>query len=182
MFQPLLTVLGISNSQATAPKVLAFDGRFLVPANYWAHQDALRSSLPALTNDEPIAIAYKLSSPVGNTNIVAYLKNGANRISQLVNGKSVLPNAEQVQGFATFLFTKNQFSPVPASLNDSQVMYWEPAKYVARLRTLKTDGSILLLKTNMAAGHGGASGRYDFLREVAFDFAFVLTQLGIGKA
>jgi oligopeptidase B len=60
-------------------------------------------------------------------------------------------------------------------------MYWEPAKYVARLRTLKTDANQLLLKTNMAAGHGGASGRYDYLREVAFDFAFILTRLGIAE-
>jgi oligopeptidase B len=70
---------------------------------------------------------------------------------------------------------------VKTSFNDSQVMYWEPAKYVARLRTLKQDRNPLLLKTNMAAGHGGASGRYDFLREVAFDYAFVLTQLGLAK-
>ncbi|HVR71169.1 MAG TPA: S9 family peptidase [Vicinamibacteria bacterium] len=70
---------------------------------------------------------------------------------------------------------------VKTSFNDSQVMYWEPAKYVARLRTLKTDGNLLLLKTNMAAGHGGASGRYDYLREVAFDYAFVLTQLGLER-
>jgi len=68
---------------------------------------------------------------------------------------------------------------VKTSFNDSQVMYWEPAKYVARLRTLKTDSHPLLLKTNMAAGHGGASGRYDFLREIAFDYAFILTQLGL---
>jgi oligopeptidase B len=68
---------------------------------------------------------------------------------------------------------------VKTSFHDSQVMYWEPAKYVARLRTLKTDGNPLLLKTNMAAGHGGASGRYDYLREVAFDYAFVLTRLGL---
>jgi oligopeptidase B len=68
---------------------------------------------------------------------------------------------------------------VKTSFNDSQVMYWEPAKYVARLRTLKTDANPLLLKTNMAAGHGGASGRYDYLREVAFDYAFVLSQLGL---
>jgi oligopeptidase B len=66
---------------------------------------------------------------------------------------------------------------VKTSFNDSQVMYWEPAKYVAKLRTLKTDGNPLVLKTNMAAGHGGASGRYDFLREVAFDYAFILRQL-----
>jgi oligopeptidase B len=68
---------------------------------------------------------------------------------------------------------------VETSLNDSQVMYWEPAKYVARLRTLKTDRHPLLLKTNMAAGHGGASGRYDRLHEIAFDYAFILWQTGI---
>ncbi len=70
---------------------------------------------------------------------------------------------------------------VKTSFNDSQVMYWEPAKYVARLRTLKTDAHPLLLKTNMAAGHGGASGRYDQLRETAFDYAFLLWQVGIEK-
>ncbi len=64
-------------------------------------------------------------------------------------------------------------------LNDSQVMYWEPAKYVAKLRTLKRDNNPLLFKINMGAGHGGASGRYDFLREIALDYAFLLTQLGI---
>ena len=58
-------------------------------------------------------------------------------------------------------------------------MYWEPAKYVAKLRTLKSDANALLLKTNMGAGHGGASGRYDYLREIALDYAFFLTQLGI---
>jgi oligopeptidase B len=68
---------------------------------------------------------------------------------------------------------------VKTGLNDSQVMYWEPAKYVAKLRTLKTDANLLLLKTNMGAGHGGASGRYDYLREIAFDYAFLLTLLGI---
>jgi oligopeptidase B len=72
---------------------------------------------------------------------------------------------------------------VKTSFNDSQVMYWEPAKYVAKLRTLKPadDPSPLMLKTNMAAGHGGASGRYDFLHDVAFDYAFILTQLGINQ-
>jgi oligopeptidase B len=68
---------------------------------------------------------------------------------------------------------------VRTSLNDSQVMYWEPAKYVAKLRTLKTDARPLLFKINLDAGHGGASGRYDHLREIAFDYAFVLTQLGL---
>ena len=68
---------------------------------------------------------------------------------------------------------------VKTGLNDSQVMYWEPAKYVAKLRTLKTDANPLLFKINMGAGHGGASGRYDYLREIALDYAFFLTHLGI---
>ncbi len=68
---------------------------------------------------------------------------------------------------------------VKTAWNDSQVMYWEASKYVAKLRTLKTDGNVLLLKTNMGAGHGGASGRYDFLREIALDYAFILKQLGV---
>lgn len=67
---------------------------------------------------------------------------------------------------------------VRTSWSDSQVMYWEPAKYVARLRASKTDENPLLLKSDMAAGHGGASGRYDALREVALDYAFILWQLG----
>jgi oligopeptidase B len=68
------------------------------------------------------------------------------------------------------------------AFHDSQVMYWEPAKYVAKLRTLKTDDNPLLLKTNMAAGHGGASGRYDRLREIAWDYAFILWRLGVEPA
>ncbi|HEY6274377.1 MAG TPA: S9 family peptidase [Terriglobales bacterium] len=71
---------------------------------------------------------------------------------------------------------------VKTSFNDSQVMYWEPAKYTAKLRTLKTDNNVLLLKTNMAAGHGGSSGRYDRFKEVAFDYAFMLTQLGVADS
>jgi oligopeptidase B len=66
---------------------------------------------------------------------------------------------------------------VRASLHDSQVMYWEPAKYVARLRARKTDDNPLIFKINMDAGHGGASGRYDSLRETALDYAFILTEL-----
>lgn len=68
---------------------------------------------------------------------------------------------------------------VETSLNDSQVMYWEPAKYVAKMRTFKTDTNPLLLKTNMDAGHGGASGRYDYLKEIAYTYSFVLSQVGI---
>jgi len=68
---------------------------------------------------------------------------------------------------------------VKTARNDSQVMFWEAAKYVAKLRAMKTDGNVLLLKTNMGAGHGGASGRYDYLREIAFDYAFLLGELGV---
>ena len=71
---------------------------------------------------------------------------------------------------------------VKTSFNDSQVMYWEPAKYVAKMRATRTDHNLLILKTNMGpAGHGGASGRYDRLKEAAFDYAFILTQMGIDK-
>ena len=66
---------------------------------------------------------------------------------------------------------------IRTSLNDSQVMYWEPAKYVAKLRALKTNDAPVLFKINMDAGHGGASGRYDYLKETALDYAFILTQL-----
>jgi oligopeptidase B len=70
---------------------------------------------------------------------------------------------------------------VKVSLNDSQVPYWEGAKFVAKMRALKTDDNPLLLKTNMGAGHGGSSGRYDYLREVAFDYAFMLWQMGLAE-
>jgi oligopeptidase B len=69
---------------------------------------------------------------------------------------------------------------VRTSFNDSQVMYWEPAKYVAKMRALRTDHNTLILKTNMnPAGHGGSSGRYDRLHETSFDYAYFLTQMGI---
>ena len=79
-------------------------------------------------------------------------------------------------------YTNIQAQPYPTmmvrtSLNDSQVMYWEPAKYVAKLRAIKTNDKPLLFKINMDAGHGGASGRYDYLKETAFDYAFILSQL-----
>ncbi|MFN8607887.1 MAG: S9 family peptidase [Vulcanimicrobiota bacterium] len=68
---------------------------------------------------------------------------------------------------------------VKVSLNDSQVPYWEGAKFVAKLRALKTDQNPLLLKSNLKAGHGGSSGRYDRLKERAFDYAYVLWQMGL---
>jgi oligopeptidase B len=70
---------------------------------------------------------------------------------------------------------------VTTSFNDSQVMYWEPAKWVAKLRTLKTDDNPLYFKINLAGGHGGSSGRYDRLREVAFRYAFILDAVGLAK-
>jgi oligopeptidase B len=70
---------------------------------------------------------------------------------------------------------------VKTSFDDSQVMYWEPAKYVAKLRSLKTDQNPLIFKINMAGGHGGSSGRYDRLKETAFDYAFVFREVGIEK-
>jgi oligopeptidase B len=68
---------------------------------------------------------------------------------------------------------------VTTGLNDSQVMYWEPVKYVAKLRAYKTDSNPLLLKVNMGAGHGGASGRYDAITERAFITAWMLSEWGI---
>ncbi|MER3631111.1 MAG: hypothetical protein C4325_02200 [Blastocatellia bacterium] len=70
---------------------------------------------------------------------------------------------------------------IEISLNDSQVPYWEGAKFAAKLREMKTDDNVILLRTNMGAGHGGSSGRYDRLKEVAFDYAYALTQVGILK-
>ncbi|MFN4240162.1 MAG: S9 family peptidase [Erythrobacter cryptus] len=68
---------------------------------------------------------------------------------------------------------------VTAGLNDPRVTYWEPAKWVAKLRELKTDDNLLLLKTNMGAGHGGQSGRWNSLRETAEEYAFILWQMGM---
>lgn len=70
---------------------------------------------------------------------------------------------------------------VKASFHDSQVMYWEAAKYVAKLRATRTGANPLLLKVNLNAGHAGAAGRYDALRELAFDYAFILSRLGITR-
>ncbi|MDD5230155.1 MAG: prolyl oligopeptidase family serine peptidase, partial [Candidatus Marinimicrobia bacterium] len=70
---------------------------------------------------------------------------------------------------------------ITAGLNDPRVAYWEPAKWAARLRALKTDENVLLLKTDMGKGHFSATGRYDYLKEVAFEYAFVFDKLGISK-
>ncbi len=67
---------------------------------------------------------------------------------------------------------------VLAGLTDPRVTYWEPAKWVARLRALKTDDNLLMLRTNMEAGHGGAAGRFDALKETAIEIAFALKVMG----
>ncbi|MBI3698058.1 MAG: S9 family peptidase [Acidobacteria bacterium] len=77
----------------------------------------------------------------------------------------------QAKGYPHMLIT--------TGLNDPRVAFWEPAKWTAKLRKTKTDRNVLLLKTNMGAGHGGASGRYDRIKETAFEYAFILDLLGI---
>jgi len=92
---------------------------------------------------------------------------------------------ELIRSYSPYDQVKRQAYPpllVTAGLNDPRVTYWEPAKWVARLRELKTDGNELLLKTNMGAGHGGKSGRFESLRETAEEFAFILWQLGVVTA
>ncbi len=91
---------------------------------------------------------------------------------------------ELIQSYSPYDQVRAQAYPpllVTAGLNDPRVTYWEPAKWVAKLRELKTDSNELLLKTNMGAGHGGKSGRFESLKEVAEEFAFILWQLGIAE-
>ena len=68
-----------------------------------------------------------------------------------------------------------------AGLNDPRVSYWEPAKWVARLREMKTDNNRVLLHTNMGAGHGGSSGRFEYLKDIALEYAFAMDALGVGQ-
>jgi len=68
---------------------------------------------------------------------------------------------------------------VTTGLHDSQVQYWEPAKWVAKLREFKTDDNILMLKTDMAAGHSGKTGRFQYLEDVAFEYGFLMMLEGI---
>lgn len=87
-----------------------------------------------------------------------------------------------IKSYAPYENVRRQAYPkilVTAGLNDPRVPYWEPAKWVARLRACKTDDNILLLKTDMGAGHFGASGRYEHLKETAFNYSFLLRQLNV---
>ncbi|WP_460416381.1 S9 family peptidase [Pseudomonas sp. microsymbiont 2] len=89
---------------------------------------------------------------------------------------------ERIKAYAPYENVTAQAYPamlVVAGYNDSRVQYWEAAKWVARLRTRKTDDNLLLLKTEMGAGHGGMSGRYQGLRDVALEYAFVFNELGV---
>ena len=91
---------------------------------------------------------------------------------------------EHIASYSPYDQLKERYYPpilVTAGLNDPRVTYWEPAKYVAKLRTLKMDDNLLLFKTNMGAGHGGRSGRYEQLYEDAEEYAFILTNMGLLK-
>ena len=88
---------------------------------------------------------------------------------------------DYIQSYAPYENVENKNYPnilATAGLNDPRVSYWEPTKWVAKLRSLKTDENLLLLRTNMGAGHGGASGRYDYLKEIAFEYAFIIDRVG----
>jgi oligopeptidase B len=92
---------------------------------------------------------------------------------------------ELIRSYSPYDNVKPQAYPplfISGGLNDPRVTYWEPAKWAAKLRATKTDDNVLLLKTNMGAGHGGKSGRFDSLREAAEEHAFVLWQLGVEQA
>jgi oligopeptidase B len=92
------------------------------------------------------------------------------------------PYYDYIKSYAPYENVTPQRYPhllVTAGLNDPRVPYWEPAKWVAKLRALKTDRNIVLLKTEMGAGHFGPSGRYEHLKETAFNYGFILKFLGV---
>jgi oligopeptidase B len=89
---------------------------------------------------------------------------------------------ERIRAYAPYEKVSAQDYPallVVAGYNDSRVQYWEAAKWVAKLRVSKTDEHLLLLKTDLGAGHGGMSGRYQGLKDVALEYAFLFKVLGI---
>jgi oligopeptidase B len=89
---------------------------------------------------------------------------------------------ELIRSYSPYDNVKPQAYPpmfISGGLNDPRVTYWEPAKWAAKLRATRTDDNVLVLKTNMGAGHGGKSGRWESLKEAADEMAFVLWQLGV---
>jgi oligopeptidase B len=94
------------------------------------------------------------------------------------------PEFEYMMKYSPYDNVKKQNYPallVQVSLNDSQVPYWEGAKFAAKIRDMKTDPNPLIVKANLGAGHGGSSGRYDAIRETAFTYAFILWQTGLAE-
>ena len=96
--------------------MLAFDGHFSIPLNYWTHSNDKRNGFPVLTNEQPIVLALQVEIPRNNTNVVSYAKNLTNRLSQIVNGSNVVTNHDTIQATANFVFTKTQYDPLPKSL------------------------------------------------------------------
>jgi oligopeptidase B len=96
-------------------------------------------------------------------------------------GNPAEPRAyEYMRGYSPYDNVERRAYPtmlVTSGVNDSRVAFWEPAKWVAKLRRLKTDNNALLLKMNMGAGHGGATGRYERLKEIAFRYAFMIDNM-----
>jgi oligopeptidase B len=120
-----------------------------------------------------------------NTMLDASLPLTAQEWEQWGNPKDSAEAFEYMKSYSPYDNVEKKAYPtmlVTTSLNDSQVMYWEPVKWVAKLRAMKTDKNPLYLKVNMAGGHGGSSGRYDRLREAAFRYAFVLDAVGLSNA
>ena len=89
---------------------------------------------------------------------------------------------EYIKSYSPYDNVKAQDYPhmlVMGGVNDPRVTYWEPTKWTARLREMKTDDNLLLLKINMESGHGGPSGRFDYLKEIALEYAFILKVFGM---
>jgi oligopeptidase B len=160
----------------------------------WAKKDALVISggsaggllMGAVTNMRPdlfrIVLAYVPFVDVINTMLDESLPLTVGEFEEWGNPKHK-DEFDYMMKYSPYDNVRAQAYPtmlVRTSYNDSQVMYWEPAKYVAKLRALKTDANTLLFKVNMQpAGHGGQSGRYDRLHDMAWDYAFILAQLGM---
>jgi oligopeptidase B len=143
----------------------------------------------AVTNMRPdlfrIVLAYVPFVDVINTMLDASLPLTAQEWEQWGNPKESAEAFEYMKSYSPYDNVEKKAYPtmlVTTSLNDSQVMYWEPAKWVAQLRALNDGHPPLLFKINMAAGHGGSSGRYDALHELSLDYAWILRVLGLGPA